>query len=80
MKHPQKMGLCVELCAQAVRTPLNYTESPPAKFQYDAYATKGNLSATEIHSVQTVESSDRRETTGKAANRTLPFSSGKPPS
>ncbi|VEU38269.1 unnamed protein product [Pseudo-nitzschia multistriata] len=39
LKQPQTMGLCIELCVQGVRTPLNYMESPPAVFQYDAYAS-----------------------------------------
>ena len=67
------MGLCIELCAQAVRTPLNYTESPPAKFQYNAYAATEDLSVAEISPAHTVDSSGGREPAGRGVNRTRSF-------
>lgn len=37
VKRPMDIGLCVELCARAVRTPRNYKESPPALSQHDPF-------------------------------------------
>jgi len=55
LMHPRRMGLCVELCARGVHTPLNYTASPPAASQYDAYALKSQLSSSDNSSVETTE-------------------------
>ena len=49
------MGLFVELCARAARTPLNYMESPPAIPQHDADSVQGQLSVGEMSTAETTE-------------------------
>ena len=49
------MGLFVELCARAARTPLNYMESPPAIPQHEADSVQGQLSVGEMSTAETTE-------------------------
>mmetsp|Transcript_36581 Transcript_36581/g.40846 ORF Transcript_36581/g.40846 Transcript_36581/m.40846 type:complete len:2363 (-) Transcript_36581:201-7289(-) len=78
LKELQRMGLFVELCARAARTPLNYMESPPAISQHEVYSLQGQLSAVEKAPTETTEfkpTSGRVPPTGRGLNRVSSFES-----
>jgi hypothetical protein len=74
------MGLLVELCARAARTPLNYMESPPAISQHDAYSVEEQLSEGEMSTAETTVSfrptGGRGPPAGSGVDRVSSFDEG----